>query len=224
MKILFQGDSITDGGRDRSDPHNLGDGFARYAAERIAHVFPDTEFEFINLGISGNRTDQLLERWQEDAIDLRPDIVSVLVGINDICHRYAKIDRPHNTDEQIEANYRSLLIQLREQTDAKIVVIAPFFLDCFEQSMYSSLLNTDETTMQQDMARVQSVVRKLAAECADAYIPLDMCFAEALCTQPEPRYYSVDSIHPTPSGVELIGNAYLETVIPLIEQLLQSKN
>ena len=224
MKILFQGDSITDAGRERNDPHHLGEGFAKFVAEKIVTTFPHAAFEFINLGISGNRSDQLLARWQSDAIDLQPDIISVLVGINDVFHRYyIKENRPKNSDEQIEANYRALLVQLREKTNAKIVIMAPFFLDCFEQSLCSSLVDTDEMTMQQDMVRVQDIVRKLATEYADAYVPLDEYFSEALRTQPEPRYYSKDSIHPTPQGVELIGNAYLEAVLPLIKQFLQNE-
>lgn len=61
MKVLFQGDSITDAGRDYADPHHLGDGYPKYAAEAIRERFPDETFEFINLGISGNRTTDLLE-------------------------------------------------------------------------------------------------------------------------------------------------------------------
>ena len=82
MKILFQGDSITDAGRDRSDSHNLGDGYPKYAAEFIKKAHPDTEFEFINLGISGNQTKDLVERLEADFIDIQPDIVSILIGIS----------------------------------------------------------------------------------------------------------------------------------------------
>ena len=84
MKILFQGDSITDGGRDRSDPHNLGNGYPKYAAEYLREKFPDVEFEFINLGIAGEQTKDIVARIKTDIIDVDADVVSILVGINDI--------------------------------------------------------------------------------------------------------------------------------------------
>ena len=87
MRILFQGDSITDAGRDRSDYHDLGEGYPKYAAEAIVSKYPDEDFEFINLGISGNQTADLVDRLQSDFIDIQPDFVSILIGINDTWHR-----------------------------------------------------------------------------------------------------------------------------------------
>ena len=73
MKILFQGDSITDAGRDRSDPHNLA-GYAKFSAELIKARHPATEFEFFDLGIGGNRAENLRDRWTADCIDYQPDV------------------------------------------------------------------------------------------------------------------------------------------------------
>ena len=118
MKILFQGDSITDASRDQRNYHHLGNGYPKYAAQMIREAHPDTDFEFINLGISGNRTGQLFDRLYADAIELQPDIISILIGINDLWHRYEK--KPiATTDEQIEVNYRSILKELRAKTNAK---------------------------------------------------------------------------------------------------------
>ena len=77
MKILFQGDSITDAGRDYNDIHNLGHGYPLYSAEEIKNAFPDEEFEFIDLGISGNRAENLRDRWTKDAIEIQPDVISI---------------------------------------------------------------------------------------------------------------------------------------------------
>ncbi|MBR6708416.1 MAG: hypothetical protein IKL84_01920 [Clostridia bacterium] len=88
MRILFQGDSITDAGRDRRNYFDLGWGYPRYAAEHLRALFPEKELEFIDLGISGNRTDQLFDRLYPDAIALNPDIISILIGVNDVWHRY----------------------------------------------------------------------------------------------------------------------------------------
>jgi lysophospholipase L1-like esterase len=107
IKILFQGDSLTDGDRDRSDVHNLGESYPKYAAAALAEKYPNVELEFVNLGIGGDRTDTLLARAQSDFVDIDADVVSILVGVNDIWNRYdLKIP---NTDEVIEANYRALL-------------------------------------------------------------------------------------------------------------------
>ena len=81
VKILFQGDSITDAGRDRRNYHNLGNGYPKYASKLIADAHPEIEFEFINLGISGNRTSQLSDRLHPDAIALQPDIISILIWL-----------------------------------------------------------------------------------------------------------------------------------------------
>ena len=89
MKILFQGDSITDCGRDKRNYHDLGPGYPKYAAEGIAAAYPDVDFEFINFGIGGNRTCQLFDRLYEDGIAFQPDIISILIGVNDVWHRHS---------------------------------------------------------------------------------------------------------------------------------------
>ena len=88
IRLLFQGDSITDAGRDKRDFHDLGPGYPKYAAELLGKSNPEITFDFVNLGISGNRTDQLFDRLYPDAIALEPDVISILIGINDIWHRY----------------------------------------------------------------------------------------------------------------------------------------
>ena len=129
MRILFQGDSITDAGRDKRNYYHLGNGYPKYAAQLIKERNPDTNIEFINLGISGNRTDQLFDRLYPDAIALNPDIISILIGINDIWHRYGA-GRIMTTDDQLILNYRTILTKLREMTNAKILILSPYLLDC----------------------------------------------------------------------------------------------
>ena len=107
MKILFQGDSITDWGRDRSDPHNLGFGYPGYAAKYIREALPDEDIEFIDLGISGDQTANLVARLQSDFIDIGADVVSILIGINDTWHRADT--RQYLDDGIFEQNYRTVL-------------------------------------------------------------------------------------------------------------------
>ena len=202
LRILFQGDSITDAGRDKRNYHNMGNGYPKFASKLIAEAHPEIEFDFINLGISGNRTDQLFDRLYPDAIALQPDVISILIGINDIWHRKSNI---LTTDAQIELNYRTILTLLRERTNAKSVMIAPYVLDA-----------EDKDFLREDHKKIIPIVRALAEEFADVYIPLDEKFDEAVKTQPEPRFYSGDGVHPNQNGAEFIGKLYAEAIEPLL--------
>ena len=204
VRILFQGDSITDAGRDRRNYFNLGGGYPSFAAPLIREAHPELELEFINLGISGNRTGQLFDRLYPDAVALKPDIVSILIGINDIWHRY-NWDMVTTTDEQIELNYRCILERLKKETDAKIMILAPYLLDC-----------EDKKEVREDLCRVLPLVRRLAEDYADVYIPLDELFDEALKSQPEPKYYSGDGVHPNANGARFIGEHYAKAIEKLL--------
>ena len=106
MKILFQGDSITDSNRDYGDIHDLGDGYAHYAAGFISEKYPECTFEFVNQGINGNKTEDLLNRVQSDLVDIQPDIVSIMIGINDVW--YYSEDREWLSNEVFEERYRTI--------------------------------------------------------------------------------------------------------------------
>ncbi len=205
MKILFQGDSITDAGRDKRNYHDMGRGYPKYASELIAAAHPDIEFEFINFGIGGNRTGQLFDRLYTDAIAFEPDIISVLIGVNDVWHRYSQSVRIMTTDEQIELNYRTILQNLRSRTNAKIMMLSPYLLDA-----------EDKQYMRPEIERVVKIVEKLAEEFADVYVPLNELFADALKNQPEPLYYSADGVHPNANGAEFIGMHYARAIEKLL--------
>jgi len=207
VKLVFQGDSITDAGRDKRNYHEMGKGYPKYASEQLTQALPDVSFEFINFGISGNRTCQLFDRLYEDAIAFDPDVISVLIGINDVWHRHGS-HRIATTDEQIALNYRSILERIKRETHAKIVMLSPYVLDA-----------EDKEPLREDLGTVLPIIRSLAKEFADVYIPLDELFAKAVKTQPEPRYYSADGVHPNANGAEFIGTHYARAVKPLIESL-----
>ncbi len=209
IKILFQGDSITDAGRDHRNYHDMGQGYPKYASELIKEKHPDCDFEFINFGISGNRTSQLFDRLYTDAIAFDPDVVSILIGINDIWHRHDFGAKILTTDKQIETNYRAILERLKAETNAKIVMIAPYVLD-----------HPTKDYLREDLKTVTPIVRALADEFADVFIPLDDLFEEAVKTQPEPLYYSADGVHPNANGAEFIGKAYAEAIEPIIKELI----
>ena len=202
MKIVFEGDSITDAGRDRSNPHDMGEGYPKFASAMLQDSFPDTDFEFINMGISGDRTEQLVERVDQ-LVAHQPDVVVILIGVNDVWAFYT-----HGiitTDAAFEANYRKILSAVKENTSAKIVMLQPF------------LLNVDDKEhMRGALSRKLDICQKLADEFADAYLPLD----DLLRSQPEePELYAYDGVHPTADGACLIGEACLHAMEPLIHEI-----
>ena len=205
IKIVFQGDSITDAGRDKRNYHHMGNGYPKFASGLIAEAHPETEFVFYNFGISGNRTCQVFDRLYRDGIEFQPDIFSILIGINDVWHRYGG-DRIATTDAQIETNYRAILERVKKETNAKIIMLSPYLLDC-----------EDKTLMREDLKTLRPIVRRLAEEFADIYIPLDKEFDEAMKTQPEPKFYSGDGVHPNQNGAEFIGKLYAEAVDKLLK-------
>lgn len=202
MKILFQGDSITDAGRDRSDPHELGHGYPLYAASYIEQDYPDVDFEFIDLGISGDQTKDLVARLQADFIDVNPDIVSIHIGVNDTWHHAA--DRSWLDNEIFEANYRKVLSEIKEKTSAKILMIEQFLLPV-----------PDKEFFREDLNGKIDITRKLAREFADYYIPLDGLMAQA-CIGIEPTHWSDDGVHPNANGSAFIGRLYADAIKKLI--------
>ena len=203
MRVLFQGDSVTDAGRARENPANLGNGYPRYAAALLRERFPEREWEFLNLGISGNRTGDLLARWKEDCIDIQPDFLSILIGINDTWRAFDS-NNP-TTAEQFEDNYRRLLEDVKNHTHAKILLMEPFVLrDTPAKDAWRADLDP----------KIQ-VVRRLAWEYADGYVPLDGLFAAA-CMEQGPLYWTADGVHPVEAGAKRIAAAYVEAAARLL--------
>ena len=212
MKILFQGDSVTDAGRDRSNPADMGEGYPKFASAMIQDSYPDIDFEFVDLGISGNRTEHLVARLESDFIEIQPDIGSIMIGINDVWHHYA-FEFVETTDEQFENNYRTILDAIKSRTNARILMIQPFLLETVDPA---------KQELCEELARKQQIIRRLAEEYADVYLPLD----EVLHTEAEEAssYYSADGVHPTPNGACYIGEAYLRAIAPLIELLSKEED
>lgn len=205
MKIVFQGDSITDFHRDRSDPHDMGPGYPKFVAEALRHSHPDLDFEFWNFGIIGNRTSQVLDRLEAEGLEQQPDIFSILIGINDVSVITSEEENASIglTPEQFLANYRNILQSVRKNTKAKILVLSPFLLDHPSVERLRGLLG-----------HMIPEIKQLADELADAYVPLDEVFTKALREQPHPEFYSGDGVHPYESGVLLIAEHYLKAVEP----------
>lgn len=193
MKVLFIGDSITDAGR-MQDENGMGNGYALFASQLIRSRHPDTEFEFINRGIGGNKMAHLVERWQEDCIDLKPDVVSVLIGINNtLCRSDTK--NWYDNDE-FEAMYRGILTDVKEKTNAKIIMLEQFLVPM----PYNAY-------MREDVDPKIQITRRLALEFADAFIPTDGLIT-AECVRTYPICWSHDGVHPTEACARFIAEHY----------------
>lgn len=196
--VLFQGDSITDAGRSRSDDTQLGAGYPALVAAWYTAGHPAKRVRFLNRGISGNRVKDLRARWQADCLDLRPNVVSILIGINDTWRRYDSNDP--TTAEAYAEGYRAILDAVRE-AGARLVILEPFVLPT----------PADRMAWRVDLDPKIQVARSLAREFGALYVPLDGLFAAA-CTRQAPAVWAADGVHPTPAGHALIARAWLEAV------------
>jgi len=196
--VLFQGDSVTDCGRDRADPGSLGGGYAAMTAAWFAAAHPGTPARFMNRGISGNRVKDLQVRWSVDCLDLKPDWLSILIGINDCWRRYDSGD-PTGV-EGFEAGYRGILEPARK-AGIRLVLMEPFVLH----------ITPERASWREDLDPKIAVVRKLAREYSAKLVPLDSMFREA-CGEREPSFWAADGVHPSAAGHAFISRAWLSAV------------
>jgi lysophospholipase L1-like esterase len=198
--VLFQGDSITDSGRDRLNPDNLGYGYAFLAASLFSAQYPELGVTFLNRGVSGNRACDMRERWQEDCVALQPDWVSILIGINDTWRRFDS--GLVTTATEFEEHCRAMLDDVRTRTNANLILCEPFLLPTPE----------DRIAWREDLDPKIHVVRALAREYGAIYIPFDGIFAQYSARQ-ELTYWAADGVHPTAAGAALMAKAWLDAVM-----------
>lgn len=192
--ILFIGDSITDCNRDRLRFDGLGTGYVA----NLAKALP--EFRVLNRGISGNRVIDLKARWTEDSLDLHPDILVVLIGVNEVWHQL-KFGSPY-TEAQYEADYREILTRSKQANPhLKVVILQPFIFGVGEV--------TNEWFL--PLNRLKHIVERLAKEFADGYVELQAILDEAAQTQGEVALLP-DGVHPSDLGHRIIAEAVLATL------------
>ncbi len=206
MKILFYGDSVTECNRDLNDPSSLGDGYVMYTSESLKNAFEEIEFEFVNRGISGNRSIDLVNRLDNDVIAHQPDIVTVLIGVNDSWRRFDMNDP--TTAEQFRENYETVLKRIKTETKAKIIMLEPFL-------MYG--MGRDEYRI--DLNEKIDVTRLLAKKYADFYIPLDGMIAAASVEYEDATVLSADGIHLADEGKKLVAWHLLQVLYDLVAEL-----
>jgi lysophospholipase L1-like esterase len=204
--ILFQGDSITDAGRSREhagEPNSqpaLGNGYAWLAASQLLVDMPDRDLKIFNRGISGNKVFELADRWQADCLDLKPDGLSILIGVNDFWHMFnGKYD---GTLEKYETDYHALVKQTKDALpDVRLLICEPFVLRC-------GAVN-DKWFPAFDEYR--AAARRVAEEAGAAFVEFQAMFDKASKIAP-PERWAADGVHPTADGAALMAHAWRQTV------------
>lgn len=202
--ILFQGDSVTDVDRGDASTNFLGKGYPAIAAKQLARE--GSCDVFLNRAMAGDRAVDLLRRWQEDCLDIRPDILSLLLGVNDAWWKDDGV-RMGTPVEKFEKQYDSLLSQVIEQKNDTIIIIMEPFLLPFPD---------DRMAWRATLDPIVHAIRRLAKKYRAKYVPLDGLFAAAAI---ERGYEAVcaDGVHPTPFGQELIAKEWLRAFRELNE-------
>jgi len=204
--ILFQGDSITDAGRNKEDSgfnnsRVLGSGYAMLAGAALLEKYASFDLKVYNKGISGNKVFQLAERWDKDCLDIKPDILSILIGVNDIWH---KLNGQYNGTVEI---YRKDYIALLERTkkklpDVKLVICEPFAVKgvkAVDDKWYPEFLD------------YQRIAREIADQFGAIFIPFQAVFDEAQKRAPG-VYWTGDGVHPSLAGAQLMAQAWLKII------------
>ena len=204
--ILFQGDSITDCGWDRKDPLSLGIGYARLVAAELGFDNP-SEYTFYNRGISGNRIVDVYARIKADIINLKPDYMSILIGVNDVWH---EIDHRNGVDaEKFEKIYAMLLEEVREACpDTKLLLMAPFVVEGPSTRTTEERPNRFETFRAEVDKRIAAVDR-LGEKFNLPVLHLQEKFDACIAKNNEPTYWVRDGVHPTVYGHEMIAREWL---------------
>jgi lysophospholipase L1-like esterase len=204
--ILFQGDSITDAGRDKkkelaNQAGSFGRGYAFLAASHLLNKFPEESLTIHNRGISGNKVFQLADRWDKDCLELKPDVLSILIGVNDYWHkRNGKYD---GTVEVYEKDYRALLERTQKAMPGiTLVLCEPFYI--LETSA------VDESWVE-PMKKYQAAAKRISNDFNTIWVPFQKVFDEAIKHAPG-KYWAADGVHPSMAGAQLMAEAWLKAV------------
>ena len=204
--ILFQGDSITDSSREKqkelpNSPDSLGKGYAFLAASKMLNTLPKKDLTIYNRGISGNKVHQLADRWDKDALDLKPDWISILIGVNDYWHMLHHGFK--GTFETYENDYRKLLKRTKEALpDVKLIICQPFAIP--------GTTAVDQSWVK-PFGKYQAVAQKLAIEFNAFWVPFQEVFDRAILDAPA-SYWIPDGVHPSISGSQLMADEWIKVI------------
>ena len=206
ITILFQGDSITDAGRSReaaTEPNSqpaLGNGYAWLAASQLLVDRPGDGIKIFNRGISGNKVPDLDARWQAECVDLQPNVLSILIGVNDIWRTFDRGEK--GTAEIYEEGYHALVKKTKAALpETTLVICEPFVLKCGAV--------TDAWFPKFDGYR--AAAKRVAEQAGAIFVPFQTMFDEASKIAP-PERWAGDGVHPSADGAALMAHTWRRVV------------
>lgn len=225
--VLFIGDSITHGGRlERMDlNHIMGHGYQQIIASRLAADNYEAMPRFINKGISGNKSFQILKRWEEDCLQYKPTVISLLCGVNDVLYNIDKTETSKEAVEYIEEILKKTFLVL---PNVKFILCEPFYLDVRNQDApYENIphvkceedfgfcnnpLNVTVAEKAKKKIKIlQNDLPLLAQKYGCIYVPFQDVYDKAVETTPA-SYFIWDNVHPTMVGHRLMADRWFEVV------------
>jgi lysophospholipase L1-like esterase len=204
--ILFQGDSITDSKRNKEDngfntARALGSGYTMLAGAALLEKYASLGLKVYNKGISGDKVYQLAERWDKDCLEIKPDILSILVGVNDIWHKYKREYK--GTIEIYRNDYIALLERTKKSLpDVKLIIGEPFAVTSG---------SAVEARWYPEFYEYQKAAGEIATQFGAVFLPFQSMFDEAVKRAPG-TYWTEDGVHPTLAGYQLMAKAYLTVI------------
>ncbi|MBC2600672.1 SGNH/GDSL hydrolase family protein [Puniceicoccus vermicola] len=200
--LLFIGDSITDCGQARpvGEREGLGAGYVSLVNSALGARFPETVVSVLNAGISGNRVTDLEARWKSDVTDLKPDWVSIMIGINDVWRQF---DREELEDQVGPEQFQSILAKLVEETAKEvkgIFLMTPFFLETHLQD-----------PMRAKMDQYGAIVREIAEKSGARFVDTQAAFDKYLAKRPTQSLCG-DRVHPNLVGHQILADAFLAAI------------
>ena len=201
MKILFQGDSITDCSRSRDLDGYPGSGYPLFVMAELGYENPG-QYEFVNRGVSGNRIVDLYARMKVDILGVKPDVMSILIGVNDVWHEFKEI--PNGVDAEKYFNIYSMLIEevKAELPNLKIMIMEPFVLK-------GTGTEADWAKFRPEVEKRAEMAKKIAEKFNLPFIPLQAGF-DALAEKMPADYWLVDGVHPVAYGHQYIKEQWIK--------------
>ncbi len=196
QRIVFDGDSITDAGRDRNDFDSYGYGYVALVVQHLQQQYANLELQFLNRGVGGDTTRNMLMRFEHDILAHKPDWVSMAIGVNDVWRFFDARPNEAVLIDEFEANYRKLLEPLRGK--AGLILVSPFLIEPDYNDPFRARVD-----------QYAAVVNSLALEFGALFVPFQEAFDESSL---EASAFSDDRVHPNETGSQLIAQTFLRAI------------
>lgn len=205
--ILFQGDSITDAGRNKKSPEankGLGRGYPNHIAKLLHADHPQLDLQIHNRGISGNKVPDLARRWKQDCIEIQPRLLSILIGVNDIWHKLN--GRYKGTAEDYRDGFAELLMDTKKQLPhVTLVICEPFVL-------MSGTVKQNRDKWFPEFTTRRQFAKQVANDAGAIWVPFQTMFDDAVAAGTKPEALAGDGVHPTQDGHALMAKTWREVV------------